>query len=147
MRGAWMVGAALLVFGGALLDATLTLETLSRLPWLAAGIALALALRIGMRVAPVLAGAWLAAALSTGTPLALALVQALGSTAAVMACASVIRWSGARADLERARDAGMLALAVVAVGGPAMALAQWSSTSLGPVPMPLEWGPALLAWP
>lgn len=123
------------------------------LPWMACGVGLAIALRAGRRAGWPLAAGWLLAPLVLGGPLLAAVVQAVGCTAAVGLCAAVIRRAGAQTDLERSRDAGILALAVVTVGGPLLAgvqlLVGWvvGSGSLRTAPPLDALAPALLAWP
>ncbi len=125
----------------------MSLPALAQLPWLASGIGLALALRTGRLAWPVLGAAWLGSSLALDGPLAAALLQAAGTTLAVMACAMVLRRTGARADLERSRDGLLLAMAVVLVGGPLLALVQVGVSSLQSPDARLALAPALLAWP
>ena len=125
----------------------MSLPALAQLPWLASGIGLALALRSGHLAWPVLGLGWLVSSLLQIGLTPAALLQAAGSTTAVMACALVLRRTGGRADLERSRDGLLLVLAVVLVGGPLLALVQVGVGTLLAPQAGLALTPALLAWP
>jgi diguanylate cyclase (GGDEF)-like protein/PAS domain S-box-containing protein len=130
------------------LDARLALPGMAGLPWLGAGVALAIVLRVRWQGLPLLVGAWWLSGLVAGQPSWSILIQALGCSAVVWAVGEVIRRLGGRADLERARDALTLGAAVLLVGGPLLAGLQAAVPLHGVGGVQPEAGLlALLAWP
>jgi diguanylate cyclase (GGDEF)-like protein/PAS domain S-box-containing protein len=143
LRAALGAGAGLI--GGAL-DALLFSAPGGALAlggWLGAGVTLALALRWGVVGA---AAAWaggLAAALALGPSAPHALLQASGAAAAVTGMVALLQRQGAGADLERARDVGLLVLAALFVAAPILAATAVAAPG-GPA---AGWLALLVAWP
>lgn len=114
--------------------------------WLGAGLALALALRWGPAAA---GGAWagmVLAGLALGSGWMAVLLHALGVAAAVSGAVAVLQRQHAGADLERARDIGLLVTACLFVAAPLLALsgiavAFWRGDTGTP------WLAALVGWP
>ena len=117
----WWLGAALAVALLSALDARLALPGMAGLPWLGAGVALAVVLRVRWQGLPLLVAVWLLSGLIGGQSPWSIVVQSVGTAAVVWAVGEVIRRLGGRADLERARDALTLGAAVLLAGGPLLA--------------------------
>ncbi|RVT54228.1 EAL domain-containing protein [Rubrivivax albus] len=118
---AWWAGSAAALLAAAWFDTYLALPGLSGLPWLGAGVGLAIVLRVRWQGLPLLVGVWALAGVLAGlSPWAVA-VQAVGPAGATWAVGEVLRRLGGRADLERARDALVLGAVALLVGGPLMA--------------------------
>lgn len=128
------------------LDAWLAPAGLQPLPWLSAGLVLALVRRAGLPAAVLGAVAWGAGALAFGADAWTAALAALGTALAVLAPATLLAARGVRPDLERARDVGWTLAATFGIGGPLLALLQLAMP-LAPgslaVPAAVQW----LAWP
>ncbi len=114
--------------------------------WLGAGVALAMAFRWGPVAA---AGAWagmLLAGLALGPAWPEVVLHALGVAAAVSGAVAMLQQQRAGADLERARDIGLLAIACLFVAAPllaasGMATAAWVGGPGG------GWLSTLVGWP
>jgi diguanylate cyclase (GGDEF)-like protein/PAS domain S-box-containing protein len=128
----------------AMLDARLALPGLAGLPWIGAGIGLAIVLRVRWQALPLLVGVWAVAGVVAGAAAWAVAVAALGTAGTVWVVGEVIRRLGGRADLERARDALVIGAAALLAGGPLLAGVR---TALPPIPDPEATLLDLLAWP
>lgn len=120
----------------------------SLLVWLGAGMALALALRWGLPGAIGTLAGWLVGGLALGTPVLQAGGHTLALGMAVVAGTAVLRRSGGNADLERARDVGLMVLACVFVAAPLAVLGAAAAMMVHPANLPELLIPAIVvAWP
>ncbi len=139
----WLVHAAALALA-AWFDGRLVPPGMAGLPWIGAGIGLAMVLRVHWRALPLLAAVWALAGLLAGANAWTLAVGALGTAAVTWAAGAFVRRLGGRPDLERARDALVIGAAALLAAGPLLAGVR---TALPPAGGPQAALLDLLAWP